>query len=107
MSVLNLIGLACKAGKLAIGERAVRKALRLSQVCLLVLAKDSSHRTKRNFVDYYNGNRNIPLVEIATRAELGYQLGREQVAVAAITDPFLAQAVVVKLGNEDGKKLRG
>ncbi|MGI6128901.1 MAG: L7Ae/L30e/S12e/Gadd45 family ribosomal protein [bacterium] len=106
MSVLSLIGLACRAGKLAIGDQAVKKALRLSQVFLVVLAKDSSQRTRRSFINY-SDTAGVPVVEISTKTLLGQRLGRNEVAVTAITDLSLAKAVISKLKSVESKKLRG
>ncbi len=95
VSVLGLLGLARKAGKLVIGEQAVRKSLQLSQVHLLVLATDSSTRTKLGFATYADAS-NITILEIGTKTELGSKLGRNLVAVAAINDPSLAQEIIRK-----------
>lgn len=104
--MLGLIGLARKAGKLVIGEQAVLKALQLSQVRLLLLAVDSSNRKRRIFAAHAEAH-SIPLIEWATKTQLGSQLGKQQVAVAAIIDPSLAQAVWRKWEDMGNQKLRG
>lgn len=98
VSILALIGLARKAGKLIIGEQAVRKGLKLSQVQLLILAQDSSNRTKRYFTAYAKAKA-IPLIELSTKTGLGKQLGRQEIAILALIDRSLANAVLRKTGN--------
>lgn len=100
VSVLGLVGLARKAGKLLIGEQAVRIALDGSQVHLLLLAEDSSSRTKRNFAAHATAH-NVPLLELGTKTRLGFQLGRKEVAVAAIIDQSLAHAVLHRMESAE------
>ncbi|HHV07936.1 MAG TPA: hypothetical protein GXX69_06950 [Firmicutes bacterium] len=61
----------------------------------MVLATDSSTRTKLGFATYADAS-NITILEIGTKTELGSKLGRNLVAVAAINDPSLAQEIIRK-----------
>jgi len=96
--MLGLVGLAMKAGKLIIGEQAVWKVLQLSRAHLLLMATDASDRKKRVFTSWARAH-DIPLIELANKIDLGNQLGRGQVAIAAIIDQPLAEAVRHRWSN--------
>lgn len=103
---MALLGLARKAGKLVIGDRACRKVLAKGEAKLLVLAGDGSERTRRAFIELGVGAC-VPVCLLAGKEELGRQLGRDQVAVAAVTETSLARAVLRALPDTGEEKLRG
>lgn len=90
--MFGLIGLAMKAGKIVIGDGVILKAIQLSQVYLLLVATDASNRTKRTVSSRARAN-NIPLIELANKSLLGSRMGKRQIAVAAVIDRSLAQAI--------------
>ena len=54
--ILNLLGLAQKAGKIASGEFSTEKAIKGGQAKMAVISADASGNTKKKF---NNQNRNI------------------------------------------------
>ncbi len=83
---LSLLGLASKAGKLAIGDEAVSGTIRHGKARLVVIASDAAANTKRRF-ELDPGENHCKRVEIpATKAELGGALGRSTCAVCALCD---------------------
>lgn len=103
-SVLSLVGLALKAGKLMLGDQACRKALALGQGRLVILADDASERTRRTFLELAQ-TTGVPACYLGRKTQLGQRLGREQVAVLVVTDVSLAQAIKKALAGDE--KLRG
>lgn len=88
--VLRLLGLAMRAGKLALGEGRAEDSIRLKKGKLLILAADASDNTRKKFQDkcvYYH----TPLLTVADRYELGACLGREFAVVAAVEDVGFAK----------------
>ncbi len=84
-NLLRLLGLAMRAGKLALGEGRAEESIRSKKGKLLILAVDASDNTKKKFRDkcaYYH----TPLITVADRYELGACLGREFAVVAAVED---------------------
>ena len=83
---LSLLGLANKAGKLAIGDEAVWDVIRHGSARLIIVAGDAASNTKRRF-EVEPGEYHCKRVEItATKAELGGALGRATCAVCALCD---------------------
>ena len=83
---LSLLGLASKAGKLAIGDEAVWDVIRHGNARLIIVAGDAAANTKRRF-EVDPGEFHCKRVEIsATKAELGGALGRATCAVCALCD---------------------
>lgn len=94
--VLNLIGLAQKAGKVVSGEFMTEKAVKTGEAVLVILASDASDNTKKKFgnmCEYYE----VPLRIHAAKDYLGHAMGKELRASLAITDEGLAQAIMKKM----------
>ena len=90
-SLLTLLGLALRAGKLAVGEEPVRLALQEGTARTVLLAQDASDRARRK-VEPKLGT--VPLQVIpASKEELGRALGRESCAICAVTDKGFAQSL--------------
>ncbi|HHY92292.1 MAG TPA: 50S ribosomal protein L7ae [Firmicutes bacterium] len=100
------MGLARKAGRLQVGEQACRQALSKGQAELIILAGDSSERTQRVF-RRLGGEFRVPVCLFTLKAELGRRLGRDQVAVAVVTDAALARAVYQATSGAGAEKTRG
>ena len=102
---LTLLGLALRAGKLAVGEEPVRLALQEGKARTVFLAQDASDHTRRKLEPKLG---EVPLTPIpATKAELGRALGRESCAICAVTDKGFAQSLSQRLeerpsANHDG-----
>lgn len=104
--VLGILGLARRAGQLAVGTRAVREALADGSARAVVLARDAGE----NALDRLSGplgRRRPSIVRSAGAAEIGAALGRERVVAAAITDPGLAEALVAGARSGTGSSPAG
>lgn len=90
--VLDLLGLARRAGHVIAGTEAVRDALQVRRLALVIVAEDASPTQRRKVVPKA-AHRRVPLLEVGTREALGRALGRAPVSVVAVTDARLAAAV--------------
>ncbi len=102
---LGLLGLARRAGMLAIGDESAKVALQSKKARLLLMASDASERTKETF-SFISESNDIPYVEVReSREELGNALGKRPVAAVAICDLGFSAAIVKKLSlqNESAK----
>ena len=102
--MLTLLGLALRAGKLAVGEEPVRLALADGTAKTVLLAQDASDRARRK-VEPKLGD--VPLQVVpASKGELGRALGRESCAICAVTDKGFAKSLSQRLEepntNHDG-----
>lgn len=99
--ILNLIGLATKAGKTASGEFSTEKAVKSGKAHLVIVSEEASDNTKKMFTNmctYYK----VPLYFFGTKEELGHSMGREMRASAAVLDSGLAKALVKQLNQNGG-----
>jgi len=95
--VLNYLSLARKAGRAELGEEPVGAAARALHAHLIVVAKDASDHTWRRAKSFVAGTKQQCLRLDSTKDDMGMAIGRESLAIAAITDPALALAMVQNL----------
>lgn len=99
--VLSLLGLALRGGNLAVGEEPVEAAARARDARVLLLAADAADNTRRRAEHFALAGQCLWLRTPFTKEELGMALGRTSVALAAVTDTGLANAVVHRLAEGD------
>ena len=99
--LLNLIGLAKKAGKLEVGEEPVGAAARSKHARLILIASDAAENTRRRAKHFGDAGECICLEIPATKEALGKALGRTSCALLALTDIGFAEAVAKKLAESD------
>lgn len=94
--LLGLLGLARRAGKLAMGISAVEKMVRRGENPVVVTARDMGP-SQRSKVDRWEPLRGI-VDDIVTAEELAGALGREKLAVVAVADIGFAKGIL-KIGQ--------
>ena len=103
--LLGLLGLARRAGKLAVGFRAVESLVKRGDRPLVIFARDIG-ASQRNKVLGWEPVRGF-LGDVLTKEEMARTLGREQLVVVGLNDPgFLKgikgiQADVDRNGTQD------
>lgn len=92
--LLNLLGIARRAGHVIIGFDAVKAALTASRAHIVLLAADRSAKTEKE-LRYTAQNSPCPIVVIdADKAQIAHALGMQKpVAVAATDDRGFAAAM--------------
>ena len=91
-NVAFALGLAQKAGKVASGDFAVRSALKSGKAKLLVVAEDAAPNSKKDM--YYLAEvAGVEVVELLTRDELGYAIGKAKRTAVVITDINFAKMI--------------
>lgn len=101
MSVLGLLGMARKAGRLIYGMDSVENSL--PRVKLIVTACDAGKSVTRN-VAFITENKEILVLSIPhTAAELGHAIGVSLCAVAGVTDAGLSAAICAQRFSDDYK----
>ena len=94
---LNYIALARKAGRAELGEEPVGAAARALHAHLIVVAGDASDHTWRRAKSYAAGTDQQCIRLPYSKDEVGMAIGRQELAIAAITDPALALNLVQSL----------
>lgn len=100
-SILHLVGLSRKAGRLAIGEAPVGDACRTREAKLILVASDAAENTARRAGHSAENANALWITTPFTKAELGGVVGRASCAVLAMTDAGMASALAEKLAWKD------
>ncbi len=101
---LNLLSLARKAGKAELGEEPVGAAARALHAHLIVVAGDASDHTWRRAKSFAAGTNQQCIRVSYTKNEMGMAIGRQELAIAAITDAGMALSFVEGLGQPEKHK---
>ena len=104
--ILNLIGLATKAGKTASGEFSTEKSVKSGRAYLVIVSEEASENTKkkfRNMCTYYE----VPYFEFGSKEELGHATGREMRASLAVQDAGFSEAMKKQLCMNGGSECEG
>ncbi len=89
----GLIGLATKASKLVAGTDACIESIENKSVKLILIAEDSSDRTKKIFKEKCN-NFNIPIYEICKIEDLSKACGKTNKAVIGIKEKGFVESII-------------
>ena len=101
---LNYLSLARKAGLAELGEEPVGAMCRAGKAYLVMVVSDASDHTWRRAKSFVAGTEQQCLRLKATKEEMGFVVGRQSLAIAAVTDPALALALVKSLGEPEKHK---
>ena len=96
---LNVLSLARKAGLAELGEEPVGAAAREGHAYLTIVAGDASDHTWRRAKSFTAGTDQQCIRVSYTKDELGMAIGRQELAIAAITDPGMGLSLVESLGD--------
>jgi predicted RNA-binding protein YlxR (DUF448 family)/ribosomal protein L30E len=88
---LDCLGLARRAGQVAMGFDQVRAFLRSSSAAVLIAAADSAADGRRKLRQLAPG---VPVITAFSKAELGAALGREGIVHAAVAPGGLARRLI-------------
>ena len=94
---LNYVALARKAGRVELGEEPVGAAARAHHARLVIVASDASDHTWRRAKSFVAGTDQQCIRIPYSKDDLGQSIGRQELAIAAFTDPALALAFVKAL----------
>jgi len=101
---LNYLALARKAGLAELGEEPVGGAARAGKAYVIAVASDASDHTWRRAKAYSAGTAQQCVRLPYTKEEMGMAIGRESLAIAAITDCPMALAMVRSLNEPEKYK---
>lgn len=93
---LSLVGIAKKAGRISVGESAVKDSIRFGKCGLVIIAGDASDNTKKSVINsckYYGAT----YYEVGTKEEIGRAIGKGNTSSVSVNDEGLAKAIEEKL----------
>ena len=94
---LNFLALARKGGMAELGEEPVGAVARSGKAYAVLVASDASDHTWRRAKSYVAGTQQQCVRLPYTKDEMGFAIGRDCLAIAAITDCPMALALVKAL----------
>ena len=89
---LNLLGLACRAGKAVCGDSSAQKILKHRRVPLLFLASDGGSDNVEKYRRLAE-RKGITVIDTYTKDELGSAVGRARSVIILIDDKGFAAAI--------------
>ena len=100
--LLGLLGLARRAGKLAVGTSAVERMIHEGRRPLLIIASDAGEGPRARLL------RLTPvravLADVVSRDDLAMALGRKELTVVAVSDPNFVQGIERLAGEAGGRR---
>jgi len=98
---IGLIGMARRAGKLALGDAACAAAIKNGNARLILLASDAAENISKK-ARRLAGTANIPLLPLPfSKAEIGRALGYDRLSVVCVLDAGFAEAILKKLPEDE------
>ena len=101
---LNYLALARKAGLAELGEEPVGGAARAGKAYVILVASDASDHTWRRAKSFAAGTEQQCVRLPWTKDEVGAAIGRDALAIGAITDVSLALALVQALPQNESNQ---
>lgn len=101
-AALDLLGLALRAGRLAVGTHAVKDAARRDELLAVVIARDATENARDRVMPLLSA-KGVSVVECDSAARLGRAVGRHRVVVAGLTDAGFARGVLAVLPPAAGR----
>lgn len=92
-NALRYLALSRKAGRAELGEEPAGAAARAKKAALVIVASDASEHTWRRAQSFVAGTAQQCLRVPYTKDEMGRAVGRQELAIAAVTDAPLALAL--------------
>lgn len=98
--ILSTLGLALRAGSVAVGEEPVGAAARAKKARVIFTAQDAAASSVRRANSFARAGSCLCLTIPAGKDALGRALGRTSCAMCAVTDIGFAQSLVQKLAAD-------
>lgn len=90
--ILGLIGLSARVRKVSFGADSVEEKIKKKKVKLIIVAEDSSERTKDKFKKLSTGYK-IPIIIAGNIEELSKAIGKSNKAILGIEEPNLSSEI--------------
>lgn len=94
--ILNLLGLAQRAGKLSSGDFIVEKAMKKKTPKLVLLAGDCAANNEKKYIQLAELHH-IPLRKVGSKETLGAAIGKEVRVVVAVEDDGFAKVLLKEI----------
>lgn len=99
-NIIGIIGLAARARKISFGADSVEEEIKKRKVKLVIVAKDSSERTREKFIKICE-QYHIPIMIEGSIEEISKAIGKSNKAVIGIKDINMAKGIKQKNNGGD------
>lgn len=99
--LLQILGLAKRAGALVTGNDTCMTSVRTGKAALAIVAADTGANAKKKYHDKCK-SYNVPIVELLDKDQLGHAVGKAQSAILVITDQGFAKRIRQMSGENSG-----
>ena len=89
---LGLIGLSARARKIVYGADSTKEALEKGRVKLVIVSKEASEKTIKNF-KFYSEKYSVPICIFGKIEDLSKSIGKKNKAILGILDENLAKEI--------------
>ncbi len=101
--VLQLLGLAQRAGGVKSGEFMTENTIKEQKSFLCIVASDASDNTRKKFSDMCSYHK-VPYMEYSDKETLGHAIGKDFRASLCVTNESLAGQILKKIGSTEVNK---
>lgn len=98
--IASLLGLCYRARRLTAGEFACENEIKKGRVKLILIAEDASNNTLKKFTNSASYNK-IEFRIVGTKESLGKAIGKEERAVAVVSDEGFYKKLIELLENDN------
>lgn len=95
---MTMLGFAKKAGKISSGEGITLDNIKSNRAKIVILANDASDNTAKRIKDK-SKYRNITVIEVLDRYEIGRAIGQQERVVVSITDKGFSESIQKIVGG--------
>ena len=95
----SLVGIALKGRNAVVGRERVREAVHRRRAVRVIMAQDAGDALAGEISNLCRAEK-TPLTRFGGKAEMGRALGRQEVAVVALTDRGLAEALLASIEEQ-------
>ncbi|HOD92737.1 MAG TPA: ribosomal L7Ae/L30e/S12e/Gadd45 family protein [Clostridia bacterium] len=99
-NILKMIGLAVKARKASTGTMICLEDIKKDRIKLLFVASDCSENTREKVLNA-KISKQIEIIEIFSKEQLGSIIGKEEISVVGIKDSNFAKGIRSKITKEN------
>lgn len=104
--VLGMLGISAKAGKIVCGTDATIEDMEKHRVKLVIVAENSSERTKRNIKLICDKN-NVLVLEFGSIDEISKSIGKSNKAIIGVKSDSLSKEIIKLIKENGGDLLHG
>lgn len=90
--LLSFLGLTRKSGNIVLGANLVETQALKNKIKLIIITEDASENTREKTTALAK-RKNIKIINILNKEDLGYALGKAEISVVGVLDAKMAEVI--------------